>query len=55
MYNIHRDREFPMKTNNLAALFLGLFESPSYLAIKISTFLDKISYILNKIFYIEDA
>ena len=30
MYNMHRDREFPMKTNNLAALFLELFESPSY-------------------------
>ena len=30
MYNIHRDREFPMKTNNLAALFLGLIEPPSY-------------------------
>ena len=30
MYNMHRDREFPMKTNNLAALFLGLIESPSY-------------------------
>ena len=30
MYNMQRDREFPMKTNNLAALFLGLFESPSY-------------------------
>ena len=30
MYNMHRDRKFSMKTNNLAALFLGLFESPSY-------------------------
>ena len=30
MYNMHRDREFPMKTNKLAALFLELFESPSY-------------------------
>ena len=31
MYNMHRDREFPMKTNNLAAFFLGLFESLSYI------------------------
>ena len=31
MYNMQRDREFPMKTNNLAAHFLGLFESPSYI------------------------
>ena len=30
MYNMHGDREFPMKTNNLAALFLGLIEFPSY-------------------------
>ena len=29
MYNMHRDREFPMKSNNLAALFLELFEPPS--------------------------
>ena len=37
MYNMHRDREFPMKTNNLAALFLGLFESPRSYTLFISS------------------
>ena len=31
MYNMHRDREFPMKSHDLAALFLGLLESPLYM------------------------
>ena len=31
IYNMHRERKFPMTITNLAALFLELFESPSYM------------------------
>ena len=30
IYNMHRERAFPLKINNLAALFHELFECPSY-------------------------
>ena len=30
IYNMHRERKFLMTITNLAALFLELFESPSY-------------------------
>ena len=31
MYNMQRERKFPITITNLAALFLELFESPSYI------------------------
>ena len=30
IYNMHRESKFPLTITNLAALFLELFESPSY-------------------------
>ena len=30
IYEMHRERKFPMTITNLAALFLELFEPPSY-------------------------
>ena len=31
IHNMHRERKFPMTITNLAALFLELFEPPSYI------------------------
>ena len=31
VYDMHRERKFPMTITNLAALFLELFEPPSYI------------------------
>ena len=35
---MHREREFRMKTNNLAALFHELFERPSYMYMFLSQY-----------------
>ena len=50
IYNMHRERKFPMTITNLAALFLGLFGPPSYIynqAIKVQ--LNKGNYRKNSI------